>query len=358
MERPVMNPMFMEDHPDPAAANKRPRRRERVKEFALRALKRVGKFLFRPVSLFRRGEARVRIEDGTPLQRFVRAALYRLAFAPVLLVLFVVTVVFAATHPPRVAPQIDPLTQGVYYDPIDFAGEDGARLEGWLVPVFDARKIVEEKEKGLQKKHPAVVLVHDFAASREQLLPLVRPLHEIGLVVLAVGTRGSEATSGRYGQTFGLREASDVRAAVQMLRRRPYVDANRVAVFGIGTGANAAVLAAETDPAIVALVLDKPVDGFDRVFTNRVGERHARWLKSMLPMCRWTFEMMYRVDADGLDLADRKETLESRPVLVHDVPRTGTPLEPHDVPAVAEFLKRHAVEGAPKTALTSAGAEQ
>src|SRR5688500_5073696 len=42
-----------------------------------------------------------RNEEGTRFSRFMRALTYRLAFAPLLLVLFLIAIVMAATHPRR-----------------------------------------------------------------------------------------------------------------------------------------------------------------------------------------------------------------------------------------------------------------
>ena len=83
------------------------------------------------------------------------------------------------------------------------------RLEGWLIPVIDAKRVIAEGEAALNKRSPAVVLVHDFAASRDQLLHLAEPLHMAGFVVLAMNLRGGSPMS-TDAQTFGIREATDV----------------------------------------------------------------------------------------------------------------------------------------------------
>ncbi|MBA3273581.1 MAG: hypothetical protein H0T11_06890 [Chthoniobacterales bacterium] len=349
MQRPVMNPMFMEEQR--AEAEKKRRHWQRMVRPVWIVLRFVGKVLLTRISLLGRQRAKLRIEDGTPLQRFVRAVLYRLAFLPVALVLFIVSLVLAVTHPPHAQPESDPLTHGVYYDPVNFLSEDGTRLEGWLVPVYEAKRVLEEKEKVLTRKHPAVVLLHDFDGSREQVLPLVQPLHDAGMVVLVVGLRGSESGRGA-GHTFGLREVLDVRAAVQMLRRRAYVDPTKVCVFGLGTGANAAILAAEDDPAIAALVLDRPVDGFASAFSNRVGESY-RYMHTLMPLFEWTFEMMYHVDTDRLSVASRDAVMEARPVLLFDALRDVGALQPQDVRGVQEFLRFHTIVAKNETATAS-----
>ena len=356
MQRPVMNPMFMEEKD--AASTRKPKLsvKQRVVQFAwttlLRGLKFARRLLF--TNVFKLDRAKLRVEDAPPLQRFIRALLYRIAFVPVLLALFVIALVFAVTHPPRVAgAEGDPLVHGVYYDPVDFLSEDGTRLDGWLVPVYDAKRVLEEKERSLHKKHPAIVLVHDYTSTRQQMLPLVPKLHDAGMVVLVVSLRGSGA-SGGSAQTFGLKEAMDVRAAVEMLRRRAYVDPARVSVLGIGTGANAAVIAAEQDPSIAALILDRPIESFEAAMVGRLGD-DARWVRTLMPLFKWTFEAMYHVDADKLKVADFAGTMSSRPTLRFAGTGGVAPYRPKSADGLMKFLRAHKITGedAKKSAVAS-----
>ena len=343
MQRPVMNPMFMEEK-DAAAASgpkRKPRWHQVARAWLVRGLKFAGRVMF--TSLFRPNEARLKIEDGTPLQRFVRALLYRLAFVPVVMVIFVTALVFAVTHPPRAIAEADPLVQGVYYDPVNFLSQDGTRLEGWLVPVYDAKRVLEEKERALHRKHPAIVLVHDYTGSRQQMLPLVPKLHEAGMVVLVVGLRGTGPSSGSA-QTFGLREAQDVRAAVDMLRRRSYVDPKRISIMGTGSGANAAILAADQDGSIAALILDRPIGSFDEAMTSRLGEDHM-WVRTLMPLFKWTFEAMYHVDADALNVGSYANVTDVRPTLRFAASGTVAPYRPQNADGVMQFLRAHKITG-------------
>jgi predicted alpha/beta-fold hydrolase len=242
--------------------------------------------------------------------------------------------VLAATHPGRPTVGADPLAFGVHYDPVSFLSEDNVKLEGWLVPAFDAKDVIREGEKALQKRWPAVVLVHDFAGSRQQLLPLVKPLHERGFVVLLLALRGGQSLTGDA-QTFGLRESMDVTAGVEMLRRRAFIDPSKIAVLGTGTGANAALMAAKKDKSLAALVLSNPVDGFDSAFARRVGENHA-WLPPLRTMFRWTFQVMYSVDAEDLNLSNYKDLMAARPILL--MPSHREILEPTAIRDVEQFL--------------------
>jgi len=329
MQRPVMDPTFMYDAP--GGSGKKSRKRFAVVRRIVRLFWNV--LFFSPFG----HKGSFRNEEGSRLSRFVRGFTYRLAFVPVILVIFLTALVFAATHPGN-APVggSDPLTQGVYYDPVNFLSDDGARLEGWLVPVIDAKKVLEEKDQIIGKRYPAVVLVHDFAGSRQQLLPMVQPLHNAGFVVLAINLRGT-TQSAREAQTFGIKEAMDVKAAVEMLRRRLFVDPARVAVIGIGTGANAALIAGRNDPTIAALVLSAPVSGFDQALANRIGE-HG-WSKQLKPLLRWTFQVMYGVDASELDPTNFTTVMQTRHVFTTDGRRGVT--EPAQIKGVQHFLQKY-----------------
>jgi len=100
---------------------------------------------------------------------------------------------------------------------------------------------------------PAVVLVHGFKTSREEMLPWARFLHDAGYNVVLFDTRGCGKSSG---STVGLgaTEPRDISLAVELARDQ--FGTNKVAVLGISLGAGAAILAAADDPRISAVVAD------------------------------------------------------------------------------------------------------
>lgn len=311
MQRPVMNPNFFEDAPATSLASRR-RRLFRIVGAAVWRVVKLGArlLLYDPLHSIRG----FRVEEGTPTSRFVRALMYRLAFVPVLVAMAACAIVWAATHPRSASTELDPGMQGIYYEAVTFLGTDQTRLEGWLVPMLDAKMVLQEQDKVLRRKHPAVVLVHDFGQRREQMLPLIKPLHDAGYVVLAINLRGGGATR-LHGETFGLRESGDVRAAVEMLRRRPFVDPSRVAAVGFGTGATAALIAASNDAQISAVVAEQPVLDMRDLMATRIMPQHALlgWLS---PLCKWTFEISYGVDAEDMEMRNFRGLLSTRPVLM------------------------------------------
>jgi pimeloyl-ACP methyl ester carboxylesterase len=343
MQRPVMNPAFFEE----STAPKRRRRPLRAIGAALlKVLRKVLRLLtFDPLHRIKG----FRAEEGTATSRFVRALMYRLAFVPVLIAAVSCAIVWVGTHPRSVVSEIDPAAQGIYYDPVTFVGADQTGIDGWLVPVLDAKTVLEEKEQALRKKHPAVVLLHDIGQRREQLLPLIKPLHDAGYVVLAINLRGGTTRAAR-GETFGLTESGDAKAAVELLRRRPFVDAKRIALVGCGTGATAALLAADADAQIAAVVADRPIHDEQELVKSRLLPKHValRWLA---PLCKWTFELSYGVNAEDLALSNFKKLFNSRPVLlIDDTTGYADPSDPKTIEQVKVFLgaslaKKDAVAG-------------
>jgi hypothetical protein len=268
----------------------------------------------------------------------IRGMLYRLMFLPILVTLIASLLVYLATHPRTFAGQLDPLSVGVYYDPVTVVAADGVRSEAWLAPAIDARKVVSDRDKALHARSPGVVLIHDRGQTARQMLPLVRPLHEAGYVVLVVGVRGS-GTADAVGQTYGINESLDVRAALDMLRRRPYVDPQRVAVIGVGSGATAALLARDEDPTITGLVLiDLPVDPM--VPVTRTMTYNSPALRWLAPICRWTFEVAYQVDLSDLDVSDTLEKIDPSATLqMQGVLDEGLAARPERARALTDFLQ-------------------
>ncbi len=330
MQRPVMNPMDLNESAKPA----RFRIRWARIWFILKAI--VHLLLSDPFDLRNRG---LRVDDGSHFQRLLHGILYRLAFIPVIAMLAVAVLVYTGTHPRPLLTQVDPSAVGVYFESVEFASESGSRLQGWLVPAVDARKILAEREHALHAKSPAVVLVHGYGATRAQVLPLIKPLHDEGFLVLAIAVRGA-GTLQAAGQTFGVNESLDVRAAIEMLRRRPFVDVNRIAVVGVGTGANAVLLNTDRDQFDGPIVLDSPLVNGDQAVDLFVGSRNPS-LRWMNPLCKWAFEIAYEKDLDEINLDRHKHAIQTGKVLMVDEgPGFQMQLSPATISRVVKYLAK------------------
>ncbi|HEV8608023.1 MAG TPA: dienelactone hydrolase family protein [Tepidisphaeraceae bacterium] len=329
MQRPIMNPIF----PD-ASKSKIKQKVPLWKRIVNLPNTLIGLLL---ADIFFWRSNRLRIEEGTVIGRVFQATLYRLLFVPLFTVLVVLAMVYLATHPPKPMTTADPLSQGIYYDPIQFKSADGTDLEGWLVPIIDANLIIEQREKALRAKFPAVILVHDYGSSRLQMLPIVQSLHEAGYVLLVPTLRGTATSNGA--STFGIKEAADVQGAIQLLKKRNGIDSTRIAVLGIGTGANAAIIAAGHE-RVAALVLDHPVRDDDQIVRNYLGPPPP-WSHSMNHLCKWTFEVAFRVDAEELDLERHAVALAAQPVLMFDTSSAPNSFRTQGKEDIKTFLARY-----------------
>jgi pimeloyl-ACP methyl ester carboxylesterase len=331
MQRPMMSPTFFEESHDSSSAKRRP-------------LRFLWLLFWKPIRLILRmltydpvSRIGFRAEEHTAFQRFIRAIMYRLAFVPVLLAAVACAVVWTSTHPRAVVTETDPSAQGIHYETVTFTGAGNVQIEGWLVPVLEAKAVLEHRESVLRKNYPAVVLVHDFGQRRGQLLPMVKPLHEAGFVVMAINLRGG-GNRAVAGETFGLNESVDVKAAVDALRRRTFVDSSRIALVGCGTGATAALLAGRDDPQIAAIVADRPLQSTEELLLQRIVPKRLG-MKWIAPLCKWTFELAYKVDVDDVSFDNLAKVFKSRPVLLLD-PKDpyADPTEPKTVEQVKTYL--------------------
>ena len=215
-------------------------------------------------------------------------------FAVLLAVLFAVFAVSAywgwrLAHPPRVLvrgnPAIDarliwrclpnptvlpPCTAGVLPP-----GIDRIPLSGWILPV--ALEAAPRAATGAAATHDAasanwpgtspgqwsrrtVVFVSDAGQNRLQsgfpTLSVARELTQLGYNVVLFDTRDTGASGGdEIG--FGSLEAKDVEAVVAYLRTLG-PPGGYVALWGFGTGADAALLAAVHEPDVAAVIADSP----------------------------------------------------------------------------------------------------
>ena len=339
MQRPVMQPTFSADDLTPKK-KKAPKWKAFFKNTVLAFFKWcVKSLLSSPVKLTRRADA----AEKPPLAgRLLKGLAYRALFLPVLVALSAATLVFTGTHPNTAFSATDPATYGLYHEPVVVQSADGTHLEGWVAPVVSARSILEHGNKILRTKHPAVVLVHDFGRPPQTMLPLFEPFHKDGIVVIAVGLRGTNSSAMQTaGQTFGLKEAMDVQAVVSELRTRPFVDPSRIAVVGVGSGANAAVIAASRDPGIKATVLVDPYRDPEATLRQHIGPSHLA-LRWMQPLCKWTFELGYRVDAEEMEIDRFPDVTKARPSLLLESQGDAEFLtKPETLKQMRLFLRKH-----------------
>lgn len=220
----------------------------------------------------------------------------------------------SSTMPPIAEPaRIDFASMGVEFEELRFRSPDGIELSGWWIA-------------GEQSETP-VILCHDRRERKDRLIHLALDLHRNGFPVLLFDFRG-HGNSQAAASTYGIHEKRDVLAAVDLLQER-LPDARRIGVYGVGMGAQAAVLAAVDRPVLKVLVLDRlepePHAALQRDFFS--GWEFAGDSLAFLPV--EIFDWIHNVgDDDRADLLI--ERLVGRSVLL---------LAPADEPRLTEDLK-------------------
>jgi fermentation-respiration switch protein FrsA (DUF1100 family) len=194
-----------------------------------------------------------------------------------------------------------PAGVGLTYENVIASTDDGVRLAGWYVPSTNGA---------------AVVLCHGAGSTRSSVLAQAAVLARRGYGVLMVDARGHGGSGGRA-MDFGWYGDLDIRAAVDVLTRRPDVKDGRIGVVGLSMGGEEAIGALGADDRIRAVVAEGA--------TNRVAGDKA-WLSDALGLRGWLQEQLDRLTYGATDLltpASPPPTLRSsaavaapRPVLL------------------------------------------
>lgn len=166
------------------------------------------------------------------------------------------------THAPRWP--IHESALAVPHREIRITDADGDELSGWYVP---------------SRNGAAVLLIHGSGGSRARVADRAEMLARHGYGVLALDLAGNGESQGRSnGLGYNAQPAID--AALDYLARRPDVQPERIAGFGVSLGAEVLIEAAAHDRRLRALVADgptRPMDG-ERYGDQSVTERVISWL--------------------------------------------------------------------------------
>jgi len=133
---------------------------------------------------------------------------------------------------------------------LNFTDPAGGEHEGWLL-------------LGLRGA-PAIILCHGFNSNRSDLLPLATVLRENHFNVYVFNFHGPKAKR-RYSD-LGVRQASDVLAAIETVTKQRNINPHRVGLYGTTLGGYAALASAQQSPLVKALVVDTIYDHPDQFF--------------------------------------------------------------------------------------------
>lgn len=108
--------------------------------------------------------------------------------------------------------------------------------------------------------HPCVVMAHGFTAVRDQRLPAyAERFQAAGYGVVLFDYRGFGASAGEPRQVLDIKmQHADFRAAIAWTRARPWVDPDRIVLFGSSFSGGHVVTIAAEDTRIAAVIAQVP----------------------------------------------------------------------------------------------------
>lgn len=249
------------------------------------------------------------------------------ALLPILLILLLALVglgvwlVRGATRPPRQPYLVTPekfshlSDRGLRATEERWANRDGTEARGWLL-------------RGAEGA-PAVILLHGYGADRSWLLNLGVKLNETtNLTVLLPDLRGHGENPPVSATAFGALEAEDTLAALDYLRSLkgngggPLVGGAQ-GVYGFEAGAYAALLAAQQDEAVRALVLDSVPDTPDDVLRTAVSHSSGFDNVALNLLARAGTRLYFAGDYRNRSACTAAEALGARQVLLLSGPDAG-----------------------------------
>jgi hypothetical protein len=289
MQRPTLNPTIFDDTDGTSAATDGDGAVAALLRRFSAAARTGWQLLWKPLLGQRRANARFAITGGA-----LGALALRLMVVGILLLITVLLLVHLMAHPLGRRVVGPPAADGVLVESVPLRATDGIASEAWLAPAIDASRVKAEGDAVVRATWPAVLLVCDQNSDGRELDALIPVLHRRGFVVMLLHLRASGADD--IPRTFGLVEKRDVLAALAHLRSLPFVRTPEISIVATGTGASAALLAAQEDRGIARMMVYGPPRSFDTVLASAVD---APWLR---PACRWGFEILHQVDVDDLDL--------------------------------------------------------
>lgn len=138
----------------------------------------------------------------------------------------------------RIPPAESPADLGLAYEDLRLTTSDGLTIAGWYVPGSNGA---------------AVMLQHGYRSNRGEMLNEALMLHQHGYSTIAIDVRAHGASDGDL-IAFGAYEMADLDAAFAELVRKPEVDPNRIGIIGNSMGGSLALLYADHNPRIRAVV--------------------------------------------------------------------------------------------------------
>jgi pimeloyl-ACP methyl ester carboxylesterase len=118
-----------------------------------------------------------------------------------------------------------------------------------------------------EDKRPCIVVLHGNSSCRLGALEIVMYALPAGFTVFALDFCGSGLSEGKY-VSLGYHEQADIATAVKYVRKTN--EASSLCLWGRSMGSVAALLYADSDPTVNAMVLDSPFSSLPKLATELV----------------------------------------------------------------------------------------
>jgi dienelactone hydrolase len=161
---------------------------------------------------------------------------------PLFLLFRLVWTTYLTTHPLRrsnLYRMMTPLDVQLQFKAVEFPARDGLTIAGWFLP---------------SHKRRAIIMAHGLGGAGVTMMFHAHPLVKAGYNVLMVDLRAHGISEGDT--IDGVQEVNDILGAVDYLKTRLDVDADKIGVLGISLGAHTVLHAALQTDAIRALILE------------------------------------------------------------------------------------------------------
>lgn len=251
-------------------------------------------------------------------RRALRLGLFTLVMIPVVtwLVAPIVMAVLMMRPEPR-ALRVTPAELPFPAEAVAWRAPDGRTMRGWLARATAGA--------------PVILLGHGRFETREMMVPYAAFLYEAGYSVLLFDWRGWGESEGDL-TTFGLREAGDVRAALDYLVARPDLEGPRFGGLGVSMGSGMMLAAAAGDARLAAVVSDSvyTYDGIAAYLNgwSRDGLPIGPLRAPIAPLILPTANLLLDGRLPELDPVRLAPQVSPRPLLLIHAAQDGHPLTP------------------------------
>jgi pimeloyl-ACP methyl ester carboxylesterase len=208
--------------------------------------------------------------------------------------------VYRIVKPQRTSTEINMASFPGRPEVLNFDVPEGIGMrEGWFFPGF--------------RGAATIILCHGYESSRGELLTLESTLqdHQYNVFIFDFAAHGANGGI----STLGYREVEEVRAAADLLAKRPDLDPTRFGLWGYNLGAYAALREAENDKRVRALVLDSVYDDPKQMVKVGVERNGLGRFPFMVRASEFSFGYLNYAHRDDPPLSQKLPSLTGVPTL-------------------------------------------